>query len=309
MSWSEERLLRWLATRRPRARSARVGAFGSDAAVVRLPARERVVTCTDQTIAGVHYAPGTPAHAVGRKAAGRALSDLAATAARPTGLLLALRAPRTTAESWIRNAIRAVARAAERYGAELLGGDLACAPGPAALTVTAFGHITSRRRPPSRDRARPGQVVLLTGPTGGSGLGRHLRLEPRLDEGRWLFAAGAVAMIDVSDGLALDLSRLARASGVRIDLEEVPVHADARRLAQRTGRRPREHALVDGEDHELVATLTVGAWRRVQAEARRRFPRLSVVGRVRAGRGLWVRSVREGSLERWRGAGGWIHGS
>jgi thiamine-monophosphate kinase len=155
--------------------------------------------------------------------------------------------------------------------------------------------------------------VLLTGPVGGSLLGRHLSIEPRFAEGRFLHAAGAHALMDVSDGLALDLARLARRSGVRIDLERVPVHADADRAARRDGRSARDHALSDGEDHELLATISARAWRRVAARARRRFPRLVVVGRVRAGSGLFL--ARAGAsrgdaraLVRWDGWGGWIHG-
>jgi len=327
MAWSEERLLRWLVARhasaraaRPGARSARVGTFGSDAAVVRLARGARVVTCTDQTIEGVHYEPGTTARAAGRKAAGRALSDLAASAARPLGVLLAVRAPREMSEAWLRAAIEAVARAAAEHGGELLGGDLACARGGAALTVTALGSLEAGRRPPARDRARPGQLLVTTGPTGGSRLGRHLRVVPRLAEGRWLHAHGATAMMDVSDGLALDLLRLARASGVGIDLERVRVHRDARRLARADRRSALEHALCDGEDHELVATLSAAAWGRARDEAARRYPHIAVVGRVRAGRGLAVRRSPDGPLERWRsvrgagaargmgGKGGWVHG-
>jgi len=109
-------------------------------------------------------------------------------------------------------------------------------------------------------------------------------------------------MMDVSDGLSLDLERIARASGVRIELEHVPVHRDAVRLARRSGRAALEHALDDGEDHELVATISRAAWKRCEGAARRRFPGLGVVGSVRAGSGLWVAGRR-------RGGGGWIHGS
>ena len=89
----------------------------------------------------------------------------------------------------------------------------------AAIAVTAVGDKRYAGAPVARDRARPGQVVVLTGPVGGSGLGRHLRPAPRVEAGRHLASVGARAMMDTSDGLALDLERMARASGVRIDLE------------------------------------------------------------------------------------------
>ena len=297
--------MRWLA-RRP-APPVLSGSRAHDAAVLRA-LRGRPVVCADQTVEGVHFAPDAAPAAVGQKAAGRALSDLAATAARPHALVLGISAPETTEEHWLRRAISAVDRTARAHGAALVGGDLACAPGRRVLSVSALGQFASRRRPPGRDRARPGQLVLLTGPVGGSSLGRHLCPRPRLAQGSWLHAHGATALIDVSDGLARDLERVARASGVRIDLDEIPVHAHARRLARHSGRSAREHALGDGEDHELLATLAPAAWGRLAARARARFPGLCAVGRVRRGRGLWI-AGEDGAYSPWDGRGGWVHGT
>lgn len=303
MGWSEDRLHRWLGAR-PRP-GVLVGSKGHDAAVLRR-FDGRSVACVDQTVEGVHFERGTAARRVGAKAAGRALSDLAATAARPRALLLALHAPGSAREADLRAAIAAVARVGERYGAPLVGGDLAAVPGPWTLAVTALGVLAGSGRPPGRDRARPGQRVVLTGAVGGSGLGRHLAPRPRVEEGCWLYARGASAMMDVSDGLAWDLFRLARASGVEIELEDVPVHADARRAARRSGREARWHALHDGEDHELVATLAPRDAERVLAEAPRRCPGLVTIGRVRRGSGLVL--LVEGERVPWDGEGGWRHG-
>ncbi len=308
MPWSEARVHRWLverARRSPRRRA--LGSVGHDAAVLARPAG-RLVVCTDQTIEGVHFAATARARAVGEKAARRALSDLAATAADPEALLLALAAPARTSEAWIRSVIEGVDAAARSHGAELVGGDLAAVEGPRSLAVTALGMLAGREKPPGRDRARAGEVVLLTGPVGGSLLGRHLAIEPRFAEARFLYRSGARALMDVSDGLALDLERLARLSGVRIDLEEVPVHADAHRAAGLDGRTPFAHALSDGEDHELLATIPRRRWQAIQGAAHARFPRLEVIGRVRAGRGLYVRDPGTRRSARWNGEGGWIHG-
>ncbi len=305
MAWSEDRLHRWLASRPAPAGLA--GDTGHDAAVL-VAAPGRDVVCVDQVIEGVHVEHGESPRRVGAKAACRALSDLAATAARPRALLVALRAPRDTGEARLRALLAAVDGAGRRYGAPLVGGDLACAPGPLSLAVTALGTIGAGGRPPSRARARAGQVVVLTGPVGGSALGRHLRIRPRLEEGRWLAQCGATAMMDVSDGLAWDLYRLARRARVHIDLEQVPLHRDARRAARQSGRAALDHALHDGEDHELLATLPRRALPRVLAEAQEHCPGLVVVGRVTAGRGLWV-ATEEGQLRPWRpGSGGWRHG-
>jgi thiamine-monophosphate kinase len=310
MAWSEEKLLDWLRTRPGNSSGVTVGSRGHDAAVLRATG-DRTVLCTDQTIEGVHFEPGTSASAVGRKAAARALSDLAATAARPVALLLALRAPRATPEAWIRRAIRAVERTAAAHGAELVGGDLAAAPGRLALTVTAQGRLAGRKRPPGRDRARAGDLVLLTGPVGGSRLGRHLSFEPRLAEGAWLHARGAAVLMDVSDGLARDLARIARASAVRIEIDDVPLHADARRAARASGRSALRHALEDGEDHELIATLPAADWRRIRSAAVRRFPELCPIGRVLSGNGLWLPDpgADDAAHVAWSGRGGWTHGA
>jgi len=295
MTWSEDSLHRWLARRSaPR-----------DAAVLRA-LRGRPVVCCDSCIEGVHFERSAAPRAAGGKAARRALSDLAASGARPRALLLALSAPRAASEARLRGLIEGVRSAARAAGAELVGGDLACHRGPLHLSVSALGEYELAGTPPSRARARAGDLVLLTGPVGGSRLGRHLVFEPRFAEGRFLARAGAHALMDVSDGLAWDLYRLARAAGVQIELElaAVPVHADARRA----GGDALDHALHDGEDHELIACIAGADWRRCAARARKAFPRLVVVGRVRRGAGLVLLDAR-GTSRRWRpGQGGWTHG-
>jgi thiamine-monophosphate kinase len=318
MGWNEAELLRWLA-RRPRP-AILFGSAGHDAAVLRRLAG-RPVVCGDQVVEGVHAPTGCPGRALGRKAAGRALSDLAATAARPCALLLCIAAPRTERASRLRAVIEAVDEKAREHGAFLVGGDLSATDGSLRLAVTALGSFAQRRTPPGRPRARPGELVLVSGPLGGSALGRHLEPRPRFAEAEFLCAHGARALMDVSDGLALDLARLAEASRVRIDLEHVPIHADARRAARASGLTPRMHALGDGEDYELIATLAPAAWQRARTAAARRFPLLTVIGKVRAGRGLWLTpegkagagdgAARDGArgLRPWDRRGGWIHGA
>jgi thiamine-monophosphate kinase len=293
VSWTEDRIHRRLAA--SAARFDVRGSRGHDAAV--LETRGKTVLCVDQTIEGVHFRRDAPPRLVGRKAAARALSDLAATAARPRAILVALSAPPSRSSKWIEAVLAGARSMARECGAELVGGDLACARGPAAVSVAAFGAFEARGRPPGRDRARAGQVVVLTGPVGGSSAGRHLRFRPRIAEGIALHAAGATAMMDTTDGLAWDLFRLARASRVRVDLDlaAVPVHREARSL---------EHALADGEDYELLATLDDAAL----ARARRALPSLRAIGRVRAGAGLWLADAA-GRARRWRRSeGGYEHG-
>jgi thiamine-monophosphate kinase len=305
MPWDEDSIHRWLArSGRPR---GTVGGLNHDAAVLGASSG-RTVHCVDQTVEGVHVLPGTPAARVGRKACARALSDLAATAAHPRAVLCALVVPPARDEAWIRGVISGVRKLARECGADLVGGDLAAARGRASISVTAFGELGGRKRPPARDRAQEGQRVVLTGPVGGSSLGRHLSFVPRLAEGRWLHERGATAMMDVSDGLAWDLYRLARSSGVRIELDHVPVHAAARRLSKSSGKSAVWHALHDGEDHELIATLAERDVEAVLRAAPARCEKLVAIGRVRAGKGVWLRGPDD-RLKRWSSdEGGWRHG-
>ncbi|KAF0241190.1 MAG: thiamine-monophosphate, partial [Planctomycetota bacterium] len=164
-------------------------------------------------------------------------------------------------------------------GASLVGGDLSATSGPAAIGGTALGFA---KRPVPRSGAHPGDAIGVTGPCGGSILGRHLRFSPRIAEGLRL-APIATAMVDVSDGLTADLDHILDESGAGADLvsASIPIHRDARRLAHDSGRTPLDHALSDGEDFELLFTCPA---RRFPKWARRigtisRSPGLRLDGR------------------------------
>ena len=267
--------------------------------------------CTDQVILGVHCELDAAPEVVGMKAAARTLSDLAATAAAPRALTLAVRAPPETSDREVRAWIKGVMDAGERLGAPLCGGDLACSAGPASLCVTAIGEYPVRGKPPGRDRARPGDLIVLTGPVGGSLLGRHLKIQPRFDAGRRLhFKHGARAMMDVSDGLGWDLFRLCRASGVKGILNEVPVHRDAERASKLDGVSALSHALSDGEDHELIATLSASGAARALADSSRELSELHVIGEIVVGGGLVLSpELTGGRARKWSPRdGGWRHG-
>lgn len=267
-----------------------IEAFGlrDDAAVLGLPAGPLVVS-VDSVVAGVHVdlalcSPGD----VGWKALMGALSDLAAMGASPVGAVVALCVPEpagagTGAQQATPSAsadgpgalalgvMEGVAEASSASGCPVVGGDVSQA-GELAVAVTVLGTVADEPPAVSRSGARPGDVVLLTGPCGASAAGLRLlragesggrasgsrsagaavaairaywRPVARLREGELTRRGGATAMIDVSDGLALDLHRLADASGVGFVLEQVPIAAGA----------TREEALGGGEDYALVFTL------------------------------------------------------
>lgn len=306
MAWREDAIHRWLGTR---ARPKRLrGSRGHDAAILDDP-KGREVCCVDLTIEGVHFELGTRAADVGFKAAGRALSDLAASGAKPRALLLAIAAPSETPERWLRSAIEAVENRARDFGADLVAGDMAATSGPCTLSVTALGVFAGTGKPPGRDRARAGDVLFCSGPVGGSRRKRHLRVEPRIELGQWLAKNGVRGLMDISDGLALDAWRIARASDVALVLEDLPVHRDAQRAAREDDRSSAWHALHDGEDHELLGTLARADWERLQRTTRGRS--LHKIGRVQKGSGLFLEpGVLDVEGGVWTpGEGSYLHGS
>ena len=286
------------------------GSHGHDAAVLTRPLG-REVACADQVVLGVHFDSSTHPRQVGRKAALRALSDLAATAAQPRALLLAIRAPMEREESELRDWVRGVRDVGAQYGAHLCGGDIACAPGPPSLCVTALGEYLGAGRAPGRDRARAGDWVLLTGAVGGSRSGRHLRFEARVAAGSMLHHKfNAAALMDVSDGLAWDLFRLARASGLRARLRDLPIHPDSLDASTEDGISPLSHALHDGEDHELIAVLSPDDACAALRSRSKHLKGLVLIGEMETGSGLVLDQELTGERSaQWRPAqGGWRHG-
>ena len=252
---------------------------GDDAAAVRWPDGRLLVLTTDAAEEGIHFDLRThPLPAVGRRAVAAAVSDLAAMGAAPVGTLVSLVASPRGEDAAAEAAAAAGERAAE-LGAPVLGGNIT-AGGRLALHVTAVGAMASGVRPLPRTGARPGDALFATGELGGAALGlaalrrradasggppaespvehsaaeaplvrRHLDPEPRLAAGALLAASGAVtAAMDISDGLALDLHRLAAASGVGAILEI------ARLPLARAGSAGLDAALFGGEDYELLFT-------------------------------------------------------
>ena len=218
--------------------------IGDDAAVLAV-SDGRVVATTDFLLEGRHFRREWSSGAdAGHKAAARSLADLAAMGADPAGLLLALAAPPDLPVTWARDLARGLAAEAARAGAAVIGGDTARADS-VLLAVTGLGHLAGRD-PVLRSGATAGDVVAVTGPIGhaAAGLalltaglrehplvGEHLRPMPPYDAGPEAATLGATAMIDLSDGLLADLGHIARASGVRIDLDPTRLAPDSDLLA------------------------------------------------------------------------------
>lgn len=297
----------FLAYLRGRCRSlpqVRVG-IGDDAAVIE-PPRGPLIACTDQVIDGVDFVlPDVALADVGYKAMAINLSDIAAMGAVPTSALVTLSLPEHDATRVAGGVYEGILEAATAFSVAIAGGDLSTYAGPLAVSITVLGEIPAGD-PWLRSGAEPGDTIFVTGPLGGSLLGRHLRPNPRLDLVAELRHRVEVhAAIDISDGLSLDLDRLCAASrvGAEIDLQKIPIHEDARRRAASTGEEPLEHAWADGEDFELILTVSASdAQLLADSEIGKT---LTAIGSVTSRTGLWSRE--RGKLIRVTPRG-YIHG-
>lgn len=229
---------------------------------------------TDAIVEGVHFLASAPAAKVGWKALCRAISDVAAMGGEARHALVTLGLPEEASLAWVRRLFSGIRQAGERYGVEIVGGETVRTPGPAFVSVALTGRV-ERGRAVLRSGGRAGDAVLVTGQLGGSIRGWHLEFHPRISEGRWLGKSGWVhAMMDLSDGLAADLPRLARASkvGWRLFDNVLPI----RRGSTLPG------ALNDGEDYELLFTASVENLPNLLKGWQRNFPnlRLTVIGEL-----------------------------
>ncbi|MEI6240394.1 MAG: thiamine-phosphate kinase [Planctomycetia bacterium] len=296
----------WLVSRLPADRRLEVPP-GDDAAVLRPPAGRRTVVTVDMLMEGTDFVlgAGCPPRAVGHKALAVSLSDLAAMGARPEAAFVAVALPRHGGDALGRELELGIEALAAAHGVALAGGDTNAWNGPLVISTTAVGSVAPGAAW-RRDGARPGDLLVVTGAFGGSLLGRHLAVEPRVREA--LFIAGRFpvhAAIDCSDGLSLDLSRMMAASGTRgvVRLADVPIHPDAVRRAARDGGTALDHALGDGEDFELILAMPPEAAHALVAAAG--SPPLdlpiTVIGAVEAGSGLVAETATGRSLLEPRG--------
>ena len=227
-------------------------------------------------------------HAIGRKAMAVNLSDCAAMAAAPLAALCAVALSNALSMEQAEELIRGAHECGERFGCPIVGGDTNSWDAATVISISIAARCEPGCRPVRRDGARPGDRVWLTGRVGGSPLGRHMTFEPRVETALALNRRLAPhAMIDISDGLALDLARILEASGCGaiLDATELTsaIHPDAERVAAQDGRPARDHALHDGEDFELIVVLPADA-AAVECDALGLLP----IGRITPDAGLWL---------------------
>lgn len=229
---------------------------GDDTAVLLPSDRQRLVTA-DPVVFNQHFTAGVRPADVAAKLIRRNLSDIAAMGGQPEAALLSLSLNAKTSRRWLRLFARALGREARRYGVAIIGGDCCQTEGPPGFFMTLIGQSVANRVL-TRSGARKGDRVFVTGSLGGSILGRQFRFQPRLAEGRWLVRRRAVhSMIDLSDGLAKDLLELIPDGlAVRLEIPRIPLAPAARIRARDSGLPALSHAFHDGEDFELLFTVS-----------------------------------------------------
>jgi thiamine-monophosphate kinase len=284
---------------------------GDDAALLRVPDGHELVAAVDTIVEGRHFLPDAHADDVGWRALAVNLSDLAAMGATPAWATLALTLP-TVDEDWLDGFAAGFEALASAHGVALVGGDTT--RGPLTISVQALGYVEAGRAL-RRTGAKAGDLVYVTGWPGDAAAGlalqqgrlgspatarganrsyleeRFRRPEPRVAFGRRL-AGIASACVDVSDGLAFDLGRLARASGVGgvIRAAELPLSRALHAIAGE--QRAREFALGGGDDYELLFTVPPERRPQLAQQLGAGAPACHCIGEIVAGKGVRVLGER-----------------
>ena len=283
--------------------------LSDDAAMLTPPAGCDLVLTKDAIVAGVHFFAGDPVDAIARKALRMNLSDLAAKGALPAGFLLALALPENVTDAWLESFAQGLGGDADAYACPLLGGDTVKTPGPLIVSITAFGFVPQGRMVQRRG-AKPSDRIVVTGTIGDAALGLRLRSDADAAR-RWnlddtsrehlleryllpqprsalaqLVQAHASAAMDVSDGLAGDLAKLCRASGVtaQIDVARIPLSGGAR-TALAAEPALIETILAGGDDYEILCTVPAAESHAFIAAAQAAGVAAAEIGRVMAGEG------------------------
>jgi thiamine-monophosphate kinase len=262
--------------------------IGDDMAQIVLGGGSSVLITTDMLLDGTHFEVREAGlKRVGYKSMAASLSDCAAMATIPIGAVVAVGLPRGFGEGQMKELHSGILLAADKYNCPLVGGDITSWKDAGRLVVCVSMLSKPGDKPPvRRNGAKVGDVICVTGSLGGSGLWKHLDFEPRVREALEMARiADLHAMMDISDGLSTDLNRICQQSGVgaMVEASALPISEDAKLQADPLGA-----ALNQGEDFELLFTLSPDHWDRLHSQWRDPLP-LTAVGRITDGGRMKIR--------------------
>lgn len=273
---------------------------GDDTAVIEWTRDKYMLLTCDMLVEDVHFKLREAApFQIGWKALGRNLSDIAAMGGVPRYAVVSAGLPRRSSVGLAEGVFKGIRTLADRFKVNIVGGDMTDSE-KLVIDIALIGEV-EKGNLATRHGAKPGDLIFVTGSIGGSIKGKHLRFVPRLDEARRLVSRFKInSMIDVSDGLEIDLWRILEASGVG-----ARVYRDAVPLSKHAGLL--ESAITDGEDFELLFTMS-------RAEARKFFR--SRPGRIKTPvtyigeimpKKYGYRLVMESGAEKCLGPKGYLH--
>lgn len=290
----EFELINWIRQQTALSPEVKLG-IGDDAAEIEFVNSGRAVVTVDMLMEGTHFElDKVEPELVGRKALAVNLSDLAAMAAKPVAVVVSYALPRHHGKDLAKQLHSGIQQLADQYEVVIAGGDTNSWAGPLVISITAMGRPLGVKTV-KRSGAEVGDSIFVTGTLGGSRASHQFKFEPRLKEAEVLYKAVDLhAMIDLSDGLSSDLGHLLKESGVGaiLDADAVPVSDAAKQLSS-DPETQLQHALNDGEDFELLFTVSAKEGEQLLKNSPLEIP-LTKVGEITPGDQAFLRSPEDG---------------